>query len=316
MSTNSFIRLSALALIPVMLAAVWGFYPSNKLESPADTLLDSSRTDYWNEGLAEISRYSLMQNRYKDVHPGEVVMIFVKEDFLTDAQVKNETYQTPNSTPVLKNIVSTKFTTGLYDYTLATNVFSPFDQEKFPGVLKTQSMSSEWCGTTYTQLNHRDSKYKIESRSYFEKEGDKNYQVDDAVLEDELFNLIRFDPKGLPTGTIDLIPSVSFSRMTHIALRPLEATADHMNYTGKEFDDVAVSTYKITFPQLNRTKTIYYASDFPHKILGWDDTYPSMFDKKLRTTKARLTHQIRNAYWNENKAEDADQRSSLGLSRY
>ncbi len=52
--------------------------------APTDKL-----SDYWYQGKAEITSYTLLQNRYKDVHPGSAVLVFVTEDFLTDKQVKN-----------------------------------------------------------------------------------------------------------------------------------------------------------------------------------------------------------------------------------
>jgi len=53
--------------------------------------------DYWYQGKAEISSYQLEQARYSDVHPGEAVLVFVTEDFLTDKQVKNDNYTNKNS---------------------------------------------------------------------------------------------------------------------------------------------------------------------------------------------------------------------------
>lgn len=40
--------------------------------------------DYWYNGQAEISRYKLEQVQYGAVNPGEVILIFVTEDFRTD----------------------------------------------------------------------------------------------------------------------------------------------------------------------------------------------------------------------------------------
>ena len=48
------------------------------------------KTNYWTQGKAEVNVYELSQNRYKENHSGNVVSIFVTEDFLTEKQVKNE----------------------------------------------------------------------------------------------------------------------------------------------------------------------------------------------------------------------------------
>jgi hypothetical protein len=44
--------------------------------------------DYWYSGTAEITSYTLMQERYGEIREGTAVNIFVSEDFLPDAQVK------------------------------------------------------------------------------------------------------------------------------------------------------------------------------------------------------------------------------------
>ena len=79
---------------------------------------------YWTQGKAEVNVYELSQNRYKDNHPGQLVSVFVTEDFLTDKQVKNETYTNPKSTWTFKNIQLRKFTTGIYDYSLFSRIVS------------------------------------------------------------------------------------------------------------------------------------------------------------------------------------------------
>ncbi len=62
---------------------------------------DVASNKYWTQGKAEVNVYELSQNRYKENHPGQLVSVFVTEDFLTDKQVKNERYTHPNSTWIL-----------------------------------------------------------------------------------------------------------------------------------------------------------------------------------------------------------------------
>ena len=64
---------------------------------------------YWSEGKAEINVYEVSQNRYQENHPGQLISIFVTEDFLTDKQVKNEYYTNEQTTWILKNIQLKKF---------------------------------------------------------------------------------------------------------------------------------------------------------------------------------------------------------------
>ena len=276
----------------------------------------SPEKNHWDQGLAEVNKYNLKQNRYKDIHPGEVVLVFVKEDFLTDKQVKNETYTDAQSTPVLKNIFLRKFTTGIYDYSMSTNTFTAFDQTNFPGSIKIQSSSTEWCGTSYMQFNGFDDKYKVELRSYFETEGDQNFEIDKTLLEDELFNLIRIDPSNLPVGKINIIPSAQYLRLAHAQTKVLHAFAEVSPYSGKEFRTKDVLAYKLEITSLKRTLTIYFEDQYPHTIVGWDDRHPSIFDGEIRTSSARLSHQVMKAYWKHNTLEDTPLRKQLGLQQF
>ncbi len=52
--------------------------------------------------------------------------------------------------------------------------------------------------------------FEIESHSYFESEGDQDFKLDKAILENELWTQLRIDPASLPTGTLEMIPSLEF----------------------------------------------------------------------------------------------------------
>ena len=301
-----------ISLVVILIAGISLSYKLVERNLSNDVKVNNA--SYWDEGLAELSTYRLIQNRYGDMHPGKVVMIFVKEDFLTDKQVKNETYTNPASTPVLKNLQSRKFATGIYDYTMATTSFTAFDQNQFPGPLKIQSVSTEWCGTSYTQLNRTKSGFNVELRSYFEKEGDQDYSIRYALSEDDIFNQIRIDPDGLPQGKINAIPSAQSLRLTHLDITPYEAQAVKSDYSGNEFDETSVQTFTLSYPAIGRTLTIYFDKAFPHSIKGWDEAANASAAKDSRTTSARLTHQIRKDYWRYNGNEDVGLREQLGLN--
>ncbi len=273
----------------------------------------ASTIGYWDEGMAEVARYTVMQNRYRYIHPGELTMIFVKEDFLTDKQVKNERYISDKSTPVLKNIRLKKFNTGVYDYTMSTNVFTPIDQASFPGSLKVQHSSTEWCGTTYTQLNKNKNGYRANLHSYFENEGDQTIDISETLLEDELFNLIRFHPDLIPDGPVSIIPGMNYLRLTHSPVKASQATIKKSK-AAPMVDLEDIYQLVINFQDLDRTLTIYYQNVSPYKIVGWDDTYASIADGKKRKTTVRLENLDRLAYWNHNKPDDVDKRKALGFS--
>jgi hypothetical protein len=275
---------------------------------------DVASNKYWTQGKAEVNVYELSQNRYKENHPGHLVSVFVTEDFLTEKQVKNEYYQDTKSTWILKNIQLRKFNTGVYDYSLFTSTFTPIDRTKFSKSLKVSASSQEWCGTIFTQFNLINAyDYKVEQRSYFEKEGDFNNRIKRSFLEDEVFNIIRMNPAFLEKGRFRMIPPANYIQLKHIQSRTYEVFGGIRTYKGKEFQGEKLNEYKLEYPALKRTVRIVYENKAPYKIVGWLDSFPSSFDQKIRTTKVTLKKQKMLPYWGQNSLNDASLRKELGL---
>lgn len=287
--------------------------PANFSKPSDEKVRGAKLSDYWYKGNAEISRYELTQNRYGDLHPGYAVMIFVTEDFLTDKQVKNDRYQNPNSINVLKNNQIKKFPTGIYDYSVMSSVFTPVDPLDFPNTLKVSTSSQEWCGHTYSQINLKKDQYLTELHSYFESEADMLTSLDVAILEDELFNRIRLNPMTLPTGKIKIIPSTQIARLMHLDYSVVDAEASLADYSGDDFESTSFMVYKVRFLSLERTLEIVFEKKSPYKIEGWTDSYPSMFDQKIRKTIAKKTHERYSPYWKENSLSEMNLRETLGL---
>jgi len=267
---------------------------------------------YWYQGKAEISTYELSQNRYRDLHPGKAILIQVTEDFLTDAQVKNDRYRNPKSTGVLKTNFIRHFTTGIYDYSIMSSAFTPVKTADWPFTLKTTTSVQDWCGHVFGQLNYREDGYQMQTLSYFESEGDQREVLGSAMLEDELFNRIRMDWKNLPTGKQLMIPALSYLRLLHKTAAAYEVNLSLADYTNKDFSGQQLKVYTVDFPELNRKLEIIFSAQAPYYIEGWRDTHPSFEDKPL-TSVARRTHTILDEYWSHNAATDVGMRAKLGL---
>ncbi len=125
--------------------------------------------DYWYNHGAEISRFSLQQMRYGEIHQGDAVLIFVTEEMNPALQVKADN-PGPENVPILKLNAVRKFFTGIYPYSIMTSVFTPVDVVKYPLPFKVTASSQEWCGHVYTQLNLSNAEYRVRVHSYFEKE--------------------------------------------------------------------------------------------------------------------------------------------------
>lgn len=271
--------------------------------------------DYWYQGKAEITSYKLEQARYSDVHPGEAVLVFVTEDFLTDKQVKNDNYTNKNSIPILKNNFIRKFTTGVYDYSLMTSIFTPENTKKYPETQKVTLSSQDWCGHSFMQINQKGNKYNVQLRSYFEDEGDKDFSVEGAMLEDEIFNRIRMNPDALPTGKVSLIPSATILRLKHLNTQAVAANISKKAYSGSDFTGDNLMAYEIDYPLLDRKLTIVYQKEAPYIIEGWTDNYKAIFGPTL-STKATRKKTILGPYWKQHNPEDVALRDELGLTNF
>lgn len=311
MVTATFKRYYSLAI--VSLTALLGICCLSGTAPEADTTAAFAETgafdEYWYQGKAEISSYRLEQARYGEMREGEAVLVFVTEPFSQSKQVKTDA-TAPNNVDVvsvLKLNAVKKFTTGIYDYSILQSVFTPVDLKKYPNSIKVSTSVQEWCGHTYTQLNLQTYKYKVRLHSYFEQEGDREYQIEQAMLEDELFNLVRIDPNALPTGPIQLIPNTATARLRHTLPDVREAAGSLKPHD----TDASMMTYRVQYTNSQRDLTIHFKKDFPYEIDGWEESYVEGSERM--TTKATRLKTIQSAYWNKNTNADQGLRQTLQL---
>jgi hypothetical protein len=173
--------------------------------------------------------------------------------------------------------------------------------------LKLTFSAQEWCGQVFAQLNNRE-KFELKSFSYFESEGDKDVKLNKNVLENELWNKIRVNPNDLPVGELKIIPSLEYVRLSHKPLKAYKATVGLDTSEG-------VNSYKIYYPELERTLEINYKTTFPYIIEGWSETFKSGFGDKARTmtSKATKIKTLKTSYWRQNGNNSLALRDTLGL---
>lgn len=313
---NFLLLVVALAVVfaVAMRATVWQ-KPPVRADAPPVILGDDFR-QYWYNGQAEISTYTLDKAQYGANHPGEAVLVFVTEPFRTDKQVKLERNPQPDgepirSTTVLKLNAMQKFVTGIYDYSMMTSVFAPVETKLYPHAMKVTSSVQEWCGQSYLQLNLNNREYWVLGRSYFEEEVAENYSVPRAWLEDELWTRLRFSPESLPTGEFDCIPSLTSSRLLHRKPAIDTASAQLADYRGTAFRGTGLRIYTLTYPHQKRTLRIVFERAAPYRIVGWEEAR-TLKDKTL-TTRATLRKTIRSDYWNQNGPDKRYLRDTLQL---
>jgi hypothetical protein len=267
--------------------------------------LPASFGDYWYQGEGELSSFRLKQARYGQVHTGTAVLVYVTEPFYRKRQVKAN-QPGPNSVNVLKLNRYKHFTTGIYPYSMMTSSFVPVHTEEH--ALKVTTSVQEWCGQVYMQLNRREGRYQTQLRSYFQSEGDTTMEQKIVWLEDELWNLIRLQPQALPEGELEAVPSFFFLRLRHKPSRTYTAKAEKSTQNGE-------TTYTLRYPQLERRLQIRFESSFPHRILGWRESYPGGSDQEddILSTEATRIQTLQTDYWTKNQLQDSTWRQKLGL---
>ena len=269
---------------------------------------------YWYAGKAELNHFNLTQVRYGEKRPSDAVLIYVTEDFLRDKQVKKE-FGDDESVSVLKLNSVKKFTTGIYDYSIMTSIFTPLDFRKHPTSLKLTFSSQEWCGQSFAQMNMRNGKLHYQERSYFQAEGDIDKTLDATYVEEDVWTRIRIEPQMLPLGKITMVPSQEFMRLFHKSLKAYDAEAslvlqvNDQKSGGQEF-----YIYTLRYPELDRTLKISCQSAFPYKILSWEETTDASNPAKALTTKAVARKTMMLPYWELNKNENEVYRDSLQLN--
>jgi hypothetical protein len=274
--------------------------------------------DYWYQGKAELNRFELEQVRYGEIRKGDAALIFVTEDFLKSKQVKYEFGEDRSDVQlVLKLNFNRRFYTGVYPYSLLTSTFLPINSTE-DHALKITFTGQEWCGHVFMQLNNRNSKFQIQQYSYFQAEGDQEFTLEQNLLEEEVWTMIRVNPDLLPTGETKVIPSMDYVRLFHKDYRSETAMIEKKEIIDKALSPNALTKYSITYRDLPRSLTIVYESDFPHQILSWEESYASNNTKgenNTLRTKAVRTNKIMLDYWSKNSVADSTYRAQLGLKQ-
>ncbi|MEX2379218.1 MAG: hypothetical protein WD530_00625 [Vicingaceae bacterium] len=201
-----------------------------------------------------------------------------------------------------------KFTTGIYDYSLMSSIFSPINQERNVFPIKITTSSQEWCGHSWIQLNESLHHYQLQGFSYFEKESDMNKLLPKAITEDGLWNQIRLNPDLIPTGELQMIPSTQYLRLSHQDTKAYLANIQ-LQLTN---DSIKNQLLSIHYPKINRTVHIEFETKFPHHILGWSEE--KLSGDTLLTTKAKLKARIKSPYWSQNSLQDSSMRKKLNLT--
>ena len=271
---------------------------------PMKIKIDPELEKYWYEGKAEITSYKLSQARYGELREGTAVMIFVTEPFSEKSMTKADR-PSASDVSVLKLNFTKNFTTGIYPYSLMTSSFFPVEN----GIhsLKVSSSSQEWCGHSFMELQN-SAKFSVKNSSYFEGESG-SLTLSKNLLEDDLWSMIRLKHEDLPKGEIKMIPSFSYLGLMHKKTKAYNCQANI------DTDSDGNQQYTLYYPELDRNMIITFESNFPHRIIRWEETYMDGYgsQKQKLSTTGEAIKTIKSAYWGKNSNADSMLRNELGL---
>ena len=263
-----------------------------------------SETDKAWSGAAEISVYKLKQERYGKLIDGEAMLIYVREPFLKDKQVKDESGR--GDFQVLKLNATREFKTGVYPYHILMSVFQPLENSVDNKALKVTTSIQDWCGHVFIQTNRMDGYLKTDVRSYFENEDGKTFkEKEDVLLEDEIWTSLRLQPTELPVGEVKIVPGSLASRFGRLKMVSTSAVT---RWIEGESEDTVI--YEVTYIDSGRTLAIEISIKSPYFIIGWKET-----GRAGVLSSGKLKKRIDNIdYWNySDEKKGIKLRKQLGL---
>ena len=147
-------------------------------------------------------------------------------------------------------------------------------------------------------------------RSYFQAEGDQNFDLKAGWVEDEIWTRIRIAPETLPVGEIEMIPGLQYVRLGHVDYKPVKVTASRSDLPD------GMASYSLEYKNWKRKLTIKFQNQFPYSIVSWEESAPGGFspDTPILTTKAVKTNSLLLDYWDKHGNEDAGYRKQLGIT--
>lgn len=269
--------------------------------------------DHWADGRAELSSYDVIQPRYGQMRSGYGVMIFVTEDINRQTHIKVESEQPrEDRLYVLKLNNVLKFTTGIYDYSVMTSVFSEVEGEEHPFALRKISLSAqEWCGHVFEEVRVREGRLYGYVNSYFEREGSGDYRLEKPrafASEDGLLIRMR-ELKGewLAAGqSIDLylLPALWSLRASHVehALVSARLHKGPIEQVALAEGPLAARIWRLEME--GGWKQYWVEEAYPHRILQW---------RHSDGGSGQLKKTIRVPYWSLNGNADSTYRRELGI---
>lgn len=277
----------------------------------------------WYDGKAEVSSYLLTMKRYGELRKGNVVTIFVTEDFDPIARVKSERQQNrkPEAVPVMKLNLMHDFPTGIYDYNLmmssfvatkAWETFSPGSQ------LKVSFSSQEWCGHVYHQLIPKKDNLQSVFHSYFEGEADQQLEIpfpERSLFADSILLWARgfAAPLVNPGDTLNIhvFERLMDSRLAHFQpkfeMARLSVSEQVEDVRGP--DKTWKARLKTVETGSGRKYRIWVEDQEPHRIVKWEFSGGRGLEEE-----ATMVRSTRLPYWQLQSNDHQGRLAEIGMT--
>jgi len=233
--------------------------------------------NYWYNDKTEINEYSVHQVINGIEKKAGLSMTFATETFSKSRHVitKDPNAKVSDQIIVLHNNNLLESGTG----STMSSIFTPINLEETPYSISAFSSTQNIKYQHTTKIDKIKNSYEISFSSFADYEGKDNYQIQETILEDALFNRIRIAPKSIPVGTVNLLKSLNIQPANQAELKPAAARIQFLK-------SESTSTCKVEYMHSDRTVIINFDEDFPHKITSWSvhDTNNYSFEATLKKT--------------------------------
>jgi hypothetical protein len=268
----------------------------------------------WYDGNAEIATYSLNESRYGELRKGTRVLVFVTEPMRLATHIKPDVKLPEDKViRVIKLNDLRKFTTGIYDYSVMTSVFTAVEKKQAfdnMATMKVSFSSQEWCGQVFDRIIRTPDTYNGTLYSYFESEGESAYQHPSANIETEDNLWIRIRELNEPmlkegeSKTIRVLPSRWIIRKSHVPSEIVSAVITKGKPEIRETVLGKINVIKFKWTINTASTTVFVEHKYPHRIVEFQERDGS---------SGMLMVSKREPYWKQNSNKFLNMRKVFGL---
>lgn len=240
----------------------------------------------WDDGRAEFAAYQVTWPRYGASHPGEALMVVVKEPWAPDLDVKADQGRS-DGFDVLKLNHLRHVPTGIYAYHQMASAFVRRDDGQ---LVKLATSSFEACGLTTGEMVGGE----LETSSYFDGQGRRSQPWDPAAVADDALPMVLRDfATGEVPDQLLVFPSLLTARLPVLEPRVFRLARSAVGPVV-----TPAGTFEVVLLRLEAEGTwleYFFEAATPHRLVR---------SERSDGTRYELTKVDRLPYWELNQPGD------------